>query len=419
MDRNLSVDPVLMGKLQKLLSKNNVGVVREEIARIRGKITREEHIEYISAIRDLVGFDGNEFGGSLTQFFEYGSLHEQVGLGIDKIFDQTLMDNKEINKLLRNIDNFHKNISQLMANDYVQKFTDLSSQDWKNGLINKGLSIPEQDNEDEFNFLEFYYDSSVELSRTVQAYGTNPLEGVSNFLQAILKFPKYNLNAQKRLLDKLGDKKQELMEGFQINEESLEDSLTIEDQIERINSLKAWSQYAQEILDNYVPSYLVIAKAGITALIAEGELNGKSEQEAITSLTVSLEDLITKFKPKNKDEEVNASKRLVDKIRDKLPQVFRGNTTTLENTLEYLVDKDVELAEIRDLLNAAPNERVKEFYSILQAHPEYLQFSQIAKRINVQPKAYKNFLLEHAGIEINAGGKTTAFELNRISIGYQ
>ncbi|HIC76737.1 MAG TPA: hypothetical protein EYO89_02585, partial [Candidatus Dadabacteria bacterium] len=248
------MDPVLRGKLQKLLSKNNVGVVGEEIARIRGKITRGEHIEYISAIRDLVGFDGNEFGESLTQFFEYGSLHEQVGLGIDKIFDQTLMDNKEINKLLRNIDSFHKNISQLMANDYVQKFTDLSSQDWKNGLINKGLSIPEQDNEDEFNFLEFYYDSSVELSRTVQAYGTNPLEGVSNFLQAILKFPKYNLNAQKRLLDKLGDKKQELMEGFQINEESLEDSLTIEDQIERINSLKAWSQYSQEIVDNYVQS---------------------------------------------------------------------------------------------------------------------------------------------------------------------
>ena len=252
MDRNLSVDPVLRGKLQKLLSKNNVGVVGEEIAKIRGKITTEEYLKTLSAITDFVGFDGNGFGESLTQFFEYGSLHEQVGLGIDKIFDPTLMDNRELSKLLRNIDSLHKNISQLMANDYVQKFTDLSSQDWKNGLINKGLSIPEQDNEDEFNFLEFYYDSSVELSRTVQAYGTNPLEGVSNFLQAILKFPKYNPNAQKRLLDKLGDKKQELMEGFQINEESLEDSLTIEDQIERINSLKAWSQYAQEILDNYV-----------------------------------------------------------------------------------------------------------------------------------------------------------------------
>ena len=42
MDRNLSVDPVLRGKLQKLLSKNNVGVVGEEIAKIRGKITTEE-----------------------------------------------------------------------------------------------------------------------------------------------------------------------------------------------------------------------------------------------------------------------------------------------------------------------------------------------------------------------------------------
>ena len=405
MDRNLSVDPVLMGKLRKLLSKNNVGVVGEEIAKIRGKITTEEHLNLLSRITDFVGFDGNGFGESLTQFFEYSSMHEQVDLGIDKIFDPTLMDNREISKLLRNIDSLHKNISQLMANDYVQKFTDLSSQDWKKGLIDKGLSIPEQDNKDEFNFLEFYYDSSVELSRTVQAYGTNPLEGVSNFLQAILKFPKYNLNAQKRLLDKLGAKKQELMEGFKINEESLEDSLTIEDQIERINSLKAWSQYAQEIVDNYVQSYLVIAKAGIFPFLVEDITSGKSEEEAMNPLLESLWKLVSK-----EDEEVNASKRLVDKIRDKFMDRFRGNTNSFEHTLEYLVDKDVELAEIRDLLNAAPNERVKEFYSILQAHPEYLQFSQIAKRINVQPKAYKNFLLEHAGIEINAGGKTTAFE---------
>jgi len=60
-------------------------------------------------------------------------------------------------------------------------------------------------------------------------------------------------------------------------------------------------------------------------------------------------------------------------------------------------------------MQAASSDRKKEFYSLLQEYPEYLEFTQTARRINVTLRSYACFVLDYAGTEVNAGEATTAF----------
>ncbi len=324
------------------------------------------------AFMDFTRFKPEEQIEYIDQTLKSGNALEIAYTALDYLLKQPPIDyNRASRDLTRTVKDFHRQLAVLRDGPYLPRIADRTFQDLEEAFRNRGIPDPEPGNEDQANLLEMYSYLSIGLVQEVQEFGIKPLQGLSDFSQGVLTLLRYDQNAPQQLIGKFRNRKQELIN-------SIEDDLwEYGNEIKRVRYFKSVSQAAKETLDTNLPSYLALAKAGIFQFLVDDIANGKDGEKAIDSLLESLWNLVSK-----EGEEFN---------------------------LETLAGKDNKLGEIKGLVQATPNERRKEFYLLLQGNPEYLEFAQTAKRIDVTLRDYARFILDYAGTEVTAGEDTTAF----------
>ena len=332
------------------------------------------------AFLDFAGFKPEEYCEYLDHVINSGNASDKIYPALDYMLRQPPIDYKKANReLIRAINKFHRQLAILRDSPYLPRIASRTFQDLEEAFRNKEIPIPEDGNRDEVNLLQHYHDISLGLIQELREYGIGikPLQGLTDFSQAIQELFNFDSHAPERLIDKLRHKKQQYTDAAEGDKKSLIYPSDTENEIEKARYFRSVSQHAQETLNTHFSPCLALSKAGAFPFIVDDTANGKSEEEAINSLLESLWHLVAK-----ESGELN---------------------------LETLVNKDKELEEIRSLIHATPNERRKEIYSLLLEHPEYIESAQAAKRIDAPLRAYTRFVLDYARTAVTAGEETTAF----------